>query len=277
MTKANTIKTTRVQFWNPSRRKKLNIGLIIFVAIEFAGPGIMKLYSSGKLFSNEAFEIITVVMSPPANDLSAPIIEYNSDSASAEFNPATENDLIQLSELNLGDGQQIPADGTSPITATQDAVTPNIDSAITSAAPESAAAIPAPIKVARVKHAGLPTDDASKPTDAGVLAFPDPPTDAPNSLEEAIGSEAMAASEQIIAENEGYRHPDQISVAREIGISDKQYFEVKRRESILRKQLKRADRAGADAFRKLLMNDHTTWLREYLGHDKAEKYKELTQ
>jgi hypothetical protein len=226
-------------------------------------------------FATEAYEVISVVAAPaqtppittPTSEvaltnLQQPVAATSSDAPNVvpDAMPVESSQLATSAQSSVGLGtiaHQMPATTVTVVTAT---LPPNASRAI--------------------RQKGFPksVDEISLgKVEAAVPAYRDPKTDAPNTLVEALGPEAVAVSEQLIAENEGVGHPDQLSIARELGITDKQYLEVKRHESILRKGLSRADRVGANAFRTLLLNDHATWLREYLGHDKAERYKELSQ
>ena len=144
------------------------------------------------------------------------------------------------------------------------------------AAPAVAPAAPPAENVAAAPVAAEPTVE-SKPAAKGSM---------PNGrklrqarldyINDDLGLDVVKAADETLAEEKEMRRGLSPSLLKSVGISKKQYLMIKMREQRLAEKLKDADQKGASRLRRVLVNDHTDWMKEYLGPNRYERFMELS-
>ena len=91
--------------------------------------------------------------------------------------------------------------------------------------------------------------------------------------EVASDFDVIASADQAVDEES---QPDsRESWLKSLGISMKQFRIIQSREERLAKEVKEAQKEGADGSRDLLVTEYQEWLREYLGPDRYARFSEL--
>lgn len=161
---------------------------------------------------------------------------------------------------NLGNNQQLPQQGNPEVSTSAD----NGQNPVVSQKVKTTADVKQHLEKHKRKAPEFDLDSQSNPK-------------AEREIDKLALSIISAADEGIAADEADYlrgRTPSTIEI---LGISQKQYREIVRKENILNYKLAQADSRGAAGNRRQLLTEYRAWLREFLGNDKYDRYRELAR
>jgi hypothetical protein len=109
------------------------------------------------------------------------------------------------------------------------------------------------------------------PPDFFLPAYARPPEE--TSLEQELGEKAVQSIDEII---ESEQKP-QISMIKELNLTQKEAATVRSRLRKLAADLKNAESRRASRNKRMIILDHQSWMREFLGPIRYERYLEITE
>jgi hypothetical protein len=109
------------------------------------------------------------------------------------------------------------------------------------------------------------------PPDFFLPSYVRPPEE--TSLEQELGEKAVQSIEEIIEAEQSPR----ISMIKELNLTRQEAETVRSRLRKLAADLKNADSRKASHNKRIIILDHQSWMREFLGPTRYERYLELTE
>jgi hypothetical protein len=115
------------------------------------------------------------------------------------------------------------------------------------------------------------TPASEGPPDFFLPSYVRPPEE--TSIEQELGEKAVQSIEEII---EAEQRP-RISMIKELNLTRQEAETVRSRLRKLAADLKNADSRKASRNKRIIILDHQSWMREFLGPTRYERYLELTE